>query len=110
MVSLLFFIMIRRPPRSTRTDTLFPYTTLFRSFDGVQPAHLEASLQLQQVLLQLALPHLQFEIIGDPRQDMVEPELLARRDFVHADHVVAPARFHREARQPFMQADRKSVV
>src|SRR3546814_8414429 len=33
MVLLLyfFFLMIRRPPRSTRTDTLFPYTTLFRS-------------------------------------------------------------------------------
>src|SRR3546814_9736381 len=43
--------MIRRPPRSTRTDTLFPYTTLFRSvfdvaddllehvFDGDQPGH-----------------------------------------------------------------------
>src|SRR3546814_15127465 len=30
-VSLVFFLMIRRPPRSTRTDTLFPYTTLFRS-------------------------------------------------------------------------------
>src|SRR3546814_11717755 len=29
--SLFFFLMIRRPPRSTRTDTLFPYTTLFRS-------------------------------------------------------------------------------
>src|SRR3546814_7843379 len=29
-----FFLMIRRPPRSTRTDTLFPYTTLFRSLDG----------------------------------------------------------------------------
>src|SRR3546814_13890212 len=28
---LLFVLMIRRPPRSTRTDTLFPYTTLFRS-------------------------------------------------------------------------------
>src|SRR3546814_20329445 len=28
---LFFFLMIRRPPRSTRTDTLFPYTTLFRS-------------------------------------------------------------------------------
>src|SRR3546814_15101419 len=26
-----YFLMIRRPPRSTRTDTLFPYTTLFRS-------------------------------------------------------------------------------
>src|SRR3546814_16773309 len=29
--SYVFFLMIRRPPRSTRTDTLFPYTTLFRS-------------------------------------------------------------------------------
>src|SRR3546814_2561894 len=27
--------MIRRPPRSTRTDTLFPYTTLFRSMEAV---------------------------------------------------------------------------
>src|SRR3546814_20084825 len=27
-----FFLMIRRPPGSTRTDTLFPYTTLFRSW------------------------------------------------------------------------------
>src|SRR3546814_18264476 len=30
--------MIRRPPRSTRTDTLFPYTTLFRSRQGHEPA------------------------------------------------------------------------
>src|SRR3546814_18086106 len=29
-----FFLMIRRPPRSTRTDTLFPYTTLFRSWSS----------------------------------------------------------------------------
>src|SRR3546814_6519813 len=28
----MFFLRIRRPPRSTRTDTLFPYTTLFRAF------------------------------------------------------------------------------
>src|SRR3546814_10931378 len=28
---IIFFLMIRRPPRSTRTDTLCPYTTLFRS-------------------------------------------------------------------------------
>src|SRR3546814_18142758 len=32
----VFFVMIRRPPRSTRTDTLFPYTTLFRSRGGVR--------------------------------------------------------------------------
>src|SRR3546814_2724346 len=31
VLCLFFFLMIRRPPRSTRTDTLFPYTTLFRS-------------------------------------------------------------------------------
>src|SRR3546814_10598508 len=31
MVCIFFFVMIRRPPRSTRTDTLFPDTTLFRS-------------------------------------------------------------------------------
>src|SRR3546814_11713966 len=32
---VFFFLMIRRPPRSTRTDTLFPYTTLFRSARSV---------------------------------------------------------------------------
>src|SRR3546814_10457416 len=32
--SLFFVLMIRRPPRSTRTHTLFPYTTLFRSLSG----------------------------------------------------------------------------
>src|SRR3546814_11403560 len=31
-----FFLMIRQPPRSTRTDTLFPYTTLFRSQSWVE--------------------------------------------------------------------------
>src|SRR3546814_14388005 len=31
LITLIFFFIIRRPPRSTRTDTLFPYTTLFRS-------------------------------------------------------------------------------
>src|SRR3546814_9680367 len=45
----VFFLMIRRPPRSTRTDTLFPYTTLFRSLadaeriadrdDRIDPGH-----------------------------------------------------------------------
>src|SRR3546814_19988131 len=45
--------MIRRPPRSTRTDTLFPYTTLFRSGDGaagveVEPGVAEAGAQPQR--------------------------------------------------------------
>src|SRR5881397_1510303 len=33
-----FFLMIRRPPRSTRLNTLFPYTTLFRSKGGLPAA------------------------------------------------------------------------
>src|SRR3546814_15853941 len=37
----MFFLMIRRPPRSTRTDTLFPYPTLFRSYDPLESAFLE---------------------------------------------------------------------
>src|SRR3546814_16485656 len=37
--SYFFFLMIRRPPRSTRTDTLFPYTTLFRSRPAECPAN-----------------------------------------------------------------------
>src|SRR3546814_16373473 len=47
----IFFLMIRRPPRSTRTDTLFPYTTLFRSLLGAgwrnsayRPARYRSSL------------------------------------------------------------------
>src|SRR3546814_20847143 len=40
LLLLLFcFVMIRRPPRSTRTDTLFPYTTLFRSGFTAVPYH-----------------------------------------------------------------------
>src|SRR3546814_10038594 len=35
-----FFLMIRRPPRSTRTDTLFPYTTLFRSARATIPSRM----------------------------------------------------------------------
>src|SRR3546814_5753495 len=43
----VFFVMIRRPPRSTRTDTLFPYTTLFRS-DGMARRQKNMAAVLQQ--------------------------------------------------------------
>src|SRR3546814_13459817 len=45
-LGLFFFLMIRRPPRSTRTDTLFPYTTLFRSNTDDEPARERDYLQL----------------------------------------------------------------
>src|SRR3546814_1376065 len=45
-----FFLMIRRPPRSTLTDTLFPYTTLFRSEDAAaaRPGHARTAVLLAQ--------------------------------------------------------------
>src|SRR3546814_13705531 len=42
--------MIRRPPRSTRTDTLFPYTTLFRSRRFAQRDAVDADLDLDDIL------------------------------------------------------------
>src|SRR3546814_12308914 len=45
--SLFFFLMIRRPPRSTRTDTLFPYTTLFRSPELTLVGVIDADLGLE---------------------------------------------------------------
>src|SRR3546814_13658560 len=45
---LLFFLMVRRPPRSTRTDTLFPYTTLFRSGKRGWPVRASVSSFIRQ--------------------------------------------------------------
>src|SRR3546814_5847363 len=59
---VVFFVMIRRPPRSTRTDTLFPYTTLFRSVrprpdaEVLLPAEGDDQLPLREGADQPALP------------------------------------------------------
>src|SRR3546814_12839127 len=47
--------MIRRPPRSTRTDTLFPYTTLFRSLCGPNVGRGGDLVDRGQLLLQLGM-------------------------------------------------------
>src|SRR3546814_3859961 len=49
---LVFFLMIRRPPRSTRTDTLFPYTTLFRSLARGEGYNRAAAMQRKFGLLE----------------------------------------------------------
>src|SRR3546814_17269392 len=61
--------MIRRPPRSTRTDTLFPYTTLFRSSPPVIDA-----VHLDGVVLHLRVPaaHGDGMIQGGPRHILLE--------------------------------------
>src|SRR3546814_6762206 len=59
--------MIRRPPRSTRTDTLFPYTTLFRSsLSGVLVS--VGSGRLRGTILLVALGHPAFDQLAQLRQ------------------------------------------
>src|SRR3546814_13873682 len=58
-ISFFFFLMIRRPPRSTRTDTLFPYTTLFRS-------HLLLDEQSMQIYAMVDLIAERIRKVGQP--------------------------------------------
>src|SRR3546814_11965194 len=51
----LFFFIIRPPPRSTRTDTLFPYTTLFRSVHVAVPAEVADGAAVDATLDRLDL-------------------------------------------------------
>src|SRR3546814_13527864 len=62
---LFFFLMIRRPPRSTRTDTLFPYTTLFRSSRSAMPTSARRSSSSRRYCRTLALER--FSTILDHR-------------------------------------------
>src|SRR3546814_5280375 len=70
--------MIRRPPRPTRTDTLFPYTTLFRADTGgrcLGGLHRAAGRNLRR---RLALRAARHEAVGDDQPDPdggIEPEL-----------------------------------
>src|SRR3546814_2921927 len=71
--------MIRRPPRSTRTDTLFPYTTLFRSVDH-RGTHLRSVLALQVKATELELSTLR-RAAGH----LAQAASLALRQFVKRD-------------------------
>src|SRR3546814_1490749 len=61
--------MIRRPPRSTRTDTLFPYTTLFRSDSGLQISG-DGGPQLAAGLCKLGLQRAQHRQYLDHRRKL----------------------------------------
>src|SRR3546814_14159188 len=61
MFVVFFFLMIRRPPRSTRTDTLFPYTTLFRS---PVELHLRVDLGIALDLVDVAVEDAAIAVAG----------------------------------------------
>src|SRR3546814_721548 len=63
-----FFLMIRRPPRSTRTDTLFPYTTLFRSEGESEAAFADRLARELEELIVKEGPDTVAAFIGEPLQ------------------------------------------
>src|SRR3546814_4258499 len=103
-----FFLMIRRPPRSTRTDTLFPYTTLFRSRverftkppDRLGTLVVEAELAIRGAGQRGLCP-----LVGDGL-DLVVPQVLVHRAAIAAAHVdddggaVAPVADHDAGAEP----------
>src|SRR3546814_20140621 len=95
---LLFCLMIRRPPRSTRTDTLFPYTTLFRSADGGQGEILPVARQ----------GGAGFHTAGRRRQGG-EPCRPARKGRSLALHLCRLPGCVPAARRPYCREDRKST-
>src|SRR3546814_15595182 len=86
-----FFLMIRRPPRSTRTDTLFPYTTLFRS------AGMGSWVRLGIVSLAAFLPSEMIGVVRSRALPLSQPAttLIARlQDLAHAKPVTEIGRAH----------------
>src|SRR3546814_13425428 len=87
--------MIRLPPRSTRTDTLFPYTTLFRSPQVEQVERENLALQLRQAVFparHLALPSVIDRAVDRLHIAAIDPEPVAQigcADLRHTLGVVA---------------------
>src|SRR3546814_18918880 len=69
-----FFVMLRRPPGSTRTDPLFPYTTLFRSIDW---SHYAPKVHLPSVVDHARVRTTPGGRTGEKREDRLRRQVLA---------------------------------
>src|SRR3546814_9834397 len=67
--AFIFCLMIRRPPRSTRTDTLFPYTTLFRSENFI------AGMRMASEMIRPTVVSFLDKMLGDRRSEEHTSEL-----------------------------------
>src|SRR3546814_17513788 len=89
----VFFLMIRRPPRSTRTDTLFPYTTLFRS--GALTTSVSATGKLapvNQVTVGSQLSGLVTQVMVDVNDRVAKGQALALIDPEQIDDQIRAGR------------------
>src|SRR3546814_14718060 len=71
-VAFFFFLMIRRPPRSTRTDTLFPYPTLFRSLERRDFAATHTITDLSNFQPRFAVIDLDPDAVSEPETPPVD--------------------------------------
>src|SRR3546814_20323994 len=97
---VVFFLMIRRPPRSTRTDTRFPYTTLFRSRRARAACRLDGA---DDGLLAGALRRSRRSAGKDGSMTETAPE--TRTVIVEREFAPPPAKVWRALTQPHLVAD-----
>src|SRR3546814_9870757 len=105
--------MLRRPPRSTRTDTLFPYTTLFRSDDEREAVDRRLPGLLQYVLHRMPRYREQFRVRRQPLQKFSEYGIVDEFDIgieEKADLGVGVNQFmHGEVPRPCLAGKRRFV-
>src|SRR3546814_4291765 len=116
---LFFFLMIRRPPRSTRTDTLFPYTTLFRSrqVEAARAAYLASAAARDAATLSVAAATASgyITLLGlDARREVVRLTISSRAEALRLARSRANAGYTselelRQAEAEYEAADRKST-
>src|SRR3546814_15356704 len=87
-MNIFLFFMIRRPPRSTRTDTLFPYTTLFRSTVFSSAAEL-GGIQVEDQPKDMDRPSfIRMDPPGHTRQRKVVAPIVAPRYLVEMEKTI----------------------
>src|SRR3546814_6137872 len=90
MVSVFFFLKLRQPPRSTRTDTLFPYTTLFRSVpQRAKAAEFQKKelLRETEILLQQPVAQKRSPRVGQYAFVLIKAHLAQRRSEEHTSEL-----------------------
>src|SRR3546814_3322141 len=93
--------MIRRPPRSTRTDTLFPYTTLFRSIGSLLHSFSKGGVRGVDAAIRVAVYDLQF---SQPLQIALGNQVEAKVDLIpEHDESVAVVQIAAELRKLLLE-------
>src|SRR3546814_2012800 len=106
---MFFFLMLRRPPRATRTDTLFPYTTLFRSDQRFLVALHDAGRQLLRPGTQDVVDRLDAfrRVLGDKGQ---VDQRDVRRRHPHREAVQTPGQLRQHQRSEEHTSELQSLM